>query len=60
MQLKIIKNEKEYDEALNRIDELMELNPALETKESDELEILVLLVEKYEEINWNISTPDPI
>ena len=60
MQLKIIKNEKEYDEALNRIDELMELNPDLGTKESDELEILVLLVEKYEEINWNISTPDPI
>jgi len=60
MQLKIIKNEKEYDEALNRIDELMELNPELGTKESDELEILVLLVEKYEEINWNISTPDPI
>ena len=29
MQLKIIKNEKEYDEALNRIDELMELNPEL-------------------------------
>ena len=44
MQLKIIKNEKEYDEALNRIDELMELNPALETKESDELEVLVLLL----------------
>jgi HTH-type transcriptional regulator/antitoxin HigA len=60
MQLKIIKNEKEYDEALNRIDELMELNPELGNKESDELEILVLLVEKYEEINWNISTPDPI
>ena len=38
MQLKIIKNEKEYDEALNRIDELMELNPELGTKESDELE----------------------
>ena len=38
----------------------MELNPALGTKESDELEVLVLLVEKYEEINWNIATPDPI
>jgi len=60
MQLKIIKNEKEYDEALNRIDELMELNPDLGTKESDELEVLVLIVEKYEEINWNIATPDPI
>ncbi len=58
--LKIIRNEKEYDEALNRIDELMELNPELGTVQSDELEILVLLVEKYEEINWNIATPDPI
>lgn len=60
MQLKIIKNEKEYDEALNKIDELMNLNPKLGTPQSDELEILVLLVEKYEEVNWNISTPDPI
>ena len=47
MQLKIIRNEKEYDDALNRIDELMELNPELGTAQSDELEILVLLVEKY-------------
>ena len=43
MQLKILKM-KNYDEALNRIDELMELNPKIGTKESDELEILVLLV----------------
>ena len=60
MQLKILKTEKDYDKALNRIDELIELNPKLGTPESDELEILVLLVEKYEEINWNIETPDPI
>ncbi len=60
MQLKILKTEKDYDKALNRIDELMELNPKLGTLESDELEILALLVEKYEELNWNIETPDPI
>ena len=60
MQLKILKTEKDYDKALNRIDELMELNPKLGTKESDELEILALLVEKYEELNWNIEIPDPI
>ena len=60
MQLKILKTEKDYDKALNKIDELMELNPKLGTKESDELEILALLVEKYEELNWNIETPDPI
>ncbi|MBK6546972.1 MAG: DNA-binding protein [Arcobacter sp.] len=60
MQLKILKTEKDYDKALNRIDESMELNPKLGTPESDELEILALLVEKYEELNWNIETPDPI
>jgi HTH-type transcriptional regulator/antitoxin HigA len=60
MELKVIKNEKEYDEALCEIDKLMELNPPLGTAQSDRLEILVLLVEKYEEQNWNISIPDPI
>ncbi|MDY0364519.1 MAG: DNA-binding protein [Arcobacteraceae bacterium] len=60
MQLKLIRDEKAYDEALGKIDELMKLNPKLGTKESDELEILVLLIEKYEDQNWAISIPDPI
>ncbi|MDF1878436.1 DNA-binding protein [Sulfurimonas sp. SAG-AH-194-C20] len=60
MLLKPIKDELNYDNALARVDELMELNPELGTKESDELEVLVLLVEKYEEQEWAISEPDPI
>ena len=60
MILKLIHNENEYDEALNRVDELMELNPKLGSTLSDELEILVLLIEKYEEKYWAISEPDPI
>lgn len=60
MELKIIRNEKEYDEALDRVDELMGINPDLGTKQSDELEILVLLIEKYEQKHWNIDIPDPI
>ena len=60
MLLKPIKNELEYDKALDRVDTLMELNPALETDLSNELEILVMLIEKYEEKNWAISEPDPI
>ncbi len=56
MNLKIIKNEEEYEKALERVDELMEENPALGSTKSDELEILVLLIEKYEEKNWAIST----
>lgn len=60
MSIKPIHNETDYDNALDRVDELMSLNPALETDESDELEILVLLIEKYEEKAWAISEPDPI
>ena len=60
MLLKPIKNELEYDKALDRVDTLMELNPALETELSNELEILVMLIEKHEEKNWAISEPDPI
>ena len=60
MTLKLIKNEKEYDKALNRVDTLMELNPTLGSKDSDELEVLVMLVERYEEENWAISEPDPV
>ena len=60
MRIKPIHNEKDYDNALDRVDVLMELNPALGTVESDELEVLALLVEKYEEKAWFISEPDPI
>ena len=46
MNIKPIKTEQDYDNALKRVDELMEINPALNTPLSDELEILVLLIEK--------------
>ena len=60
MSIKPIHNEQDYDRALNRADVLMELNPALGTDESDELEVLALLIEKYEEKAWVIHDPDPI
>ena len=60
MSIRPIHNEKDYDHALDRVDELMDLNPAMHTAQSDELEVLVLLIEKYEEKAWVISEPDPI
>lgn len=60
MSIKPIHNETEYNHALDRVDTLMELNPALGTPQSDELEIWALLIEKYEEKAWAISEPDPI
>ena len=60
MNMRPIHNEADYEKALERVDELMELNPELGTSLSDELEILALLIEKYEEKEWAISEPDPI
>ncbi|WNZ00200.1 DNA-binding protein [Sulfurospirillum sp. 'SP'] len=60
MHIHPIRTEADYDKALERIDALMEIDPALGTPLSDELEILVMLVEKYEELHWQIAIPDPI
>jgi len=38
----------------------MELDPKMGSEQSDELEILVMLIEKYEEKQWYIAEPDPV
>ena len=58
MTIRPIRNEADYDEALAEIDRLMEAAPG--TPESDKLEILVTLVERYESERWAIEAPDPI
>lgn len=58
MQPKIIKTEIEYDQALSRIDGLMDAK--LDTKEGNELELLVTLVGMYEEQEYAIDLPDAI
>jgi len=60
MNIHVIRDDKDYEAALARVDELMELDPPIGTTESDELEIIALLVEKYEEKHWHISEPDPV
>lgn len=60
MDIRPIRTEADYDSALERIDTLMDLDPEMGSPEGDELEVLAVLVEKYEEKYWAISTPDPI
>ncbi|MCK9374289.1 MAG: DNA-binding protein [Sulfuricurvum sp.] len=60
MHLSPIRTEADYEKALERIDVLMEQEPEIGSSEGDELEILALLVEKYEEQHWHIAPPDPI
>ena len=59
MKLKLIKTQKEYQKALNRLEEIFHAKNG--TKEQEELEILVLLIEKYEaEKVGEFPDPDPI
>ncbi len=56
--MKIIKNEAEYDAALERMDALMDTAPG--SAEEEELELLAILVEKYEQERYPIELPDPV
>ena len=58
MTYKIIKTDEDYKVALSRIDELMDAEP--NTSEGDELELLITLVELYEDKKYPIEMPDAI
>ena len=55
---KLIKTEADHDEALARIEEIFDAKPG--SLEGDELELLVTLVEMYEEKAFPIGLPDPV
>jgi HTH-type transcriptional regulator/antitoxin HigA len=56
--LKLIKTEEEYHIALKRLGELF--NAPVGTPESDECDVLALLVGAYEDEHYPIGEPDPI
>lgn len=58
MNAKIIKTEAEYEAIMTRIEELMDATP--NSSEEQELELLVLFVEKYEHEHYPIDLPDPV
>ncbi len=58
MNIKPIKNKKNYEDALKRIDDLWSAKK--NTPEGDELDVLTTLVEAYEENNYKIVPPDPV
>jgi HTH-type transcriptional regulator/antitoxin HigA len=58
MNFKIIKTEKEYDQALERLNEIFDATP--NSEEGQEAELLALLIENYEDEHYKIDTPDPI
>jgi HTH-type transcriptional regulator/antitoxin HigA len=58
MTLKLIKTENDYQIALARLDEIFDAKSG--SSESDEADILALLIDEYENKNFSIEAPDPI
>ncbi len=58
MNIKPIKSENEYRQALSRIEVIFD--SAIGTNESDEADILALMIDDYEQKNYSIEAPDPI
>jgi HTH-type transcriptional regulator/antitoxin HigA len=58
MKPKIIKTATQSQAAMTRIESIFDAKPG--TEKGDELELLLLLVERYEEKAFRIDLPDPI
>ncbi len=58
MNLKPIKTEQDYIQALERLELIFDAKQG--SKDGDELEILGILIEKYENENFPIDLPNPI
>lgn len=59
-QIKVIKNEKDYEEALKLLEILIDKDPEPDSEEGDRLHILSALVKDYENREFPQSLPDPI
>jgi HTH-type transcriptional regulator/antitoxin HigA len=58
MNLKPIKTKKDYQQALDRLELIFDAKKG--TEEGDELEILGILIDQYENEHFPIDLPDPI
>ena len=58
MKIKPIKAKKDYEQALERLEVIFDAKRG--TEEGDELEILGILIDQYENERFAIDLPDPI
>jgi len=58
MEAKLIKTEEDYAQALDRLEVIFDAK--IGSKEGDELEVLGLLIDKYETEHFPINLPDPV
>lgn len=58
--IKPTKNNKQYEDALARVYSLMQKDLKSASKESDELEVLSILIKEYEQKRFPIPKPNPL
>ena len=58
MTVKPIKSKKDYHQAMERLEMIFDAKKG--TPQGDELEVLSILIEKYEDEHFPIGLPDPI
>ena len=58
--IKLIKSNQEHEQALARLMSLMDTDPQPNSAEEGELDVLALLIEKYEQEMFPIDPPEPI
>ncbi|MBY0433195.1 MAG: transcriptional regulator [Cyclobacteriaceae bacterium] len=56
----LLESKKDYEAALTRVDQLLDMNPDKKTSEGKELKLLLLLIEQYEDEHFPIDIPDPV
>lgn len=58
--MKIINTVEEYEIALGRAEELVDMDPFDNTTEAEELDLLTQLINKYEDEVYPINLPDSV
>jgi HTH-type transcriptional regulator / antitoxin HigA len=58
MNIKAIHTEKDYQEALERLEVIFDAQKG--SSEGDELEVLSILIDQYEQNHFPIGLPDPV
>jgi HTH-type transcriptional regulator/antitoxin HigA len=58
--IKIIETPKEHEQAMARVMGLMNADPQLGSQDADELDLLALLIERYERKQFPIDVPGPL
>jgi HTH-type transcriptional regulator / antitoxin HigA len=60
MELKPIRNDEEYEQMLEWVDEQFDLKPEPNSAEGNKLQVALLIIKAYEDIHFQVPHPDPI